>query len=255
MIVAIFASGSIQQRSCWRAGASKSAPSGLLAFGRAMLEAASGEVAVVKPQVAFFERFGPEGYQVLARIIAEARERGLLVLADAKRGDIGSTMDGYAGAWLGDGAPLRVDVITANAYLGLASLDPLLKRARECGATVFVVLRSSNPESTLLQLHGEPPLWRVLLDEMREWAGRNGGQTMGAVVGATMLGALEETLACLPEGLILAPGIGTQGAAMSDLSTLPGGARRVLASASRGIAEKGPDIAALKRQIVRTRNS
>ena len=230
-------------------------PDGLLVFARALLEAAAGQVAVVKPQVAYFERFGPEGYRVLSQVIAEARERGLLVIADAKRGDIDSTMEAYGQAWLGEAAPLRVNAITANPYLGLGSLEPLLQRAAAAGAYVFVVARSSNPEGASLQGHGSPPVWRQLLEDIAAWSRKNHPRTVGAVVGATVIAELEQALTILPQGLFLAPGIGKQGASLGDLAALRSGADRVLASASRSIAEQGPDIGKLKAAIAETQGT
>lgn len=122
-------------------------------FALTMLEAAENTVLLVKPQVAYFERFGAEGYTVLTDVIREAKQMGLLVLADAKRGDIGSTVDAYGEAWLGKSAPMQVDAITVTPYLGFGSLAPLLERAHDAGAYVFVVTRSSNPEGTSLQEH------------------------------------------------------------------------------------------------------
>ncbi len=222
---------------------------GLLRFGRTMVEAAAGQVAVVKPQVAFFERLGVEGYRALSGVIAEARERGLLVIADGKRGDIGSTMQAYAEAWIGPGAPLSVDAVTANAYLGLGALEPLLARAADNGAYVFVVVRSSNPEASRLQLQGDPPVWKRLLADIRAWCERRGDPCIGAVVGATVVAELEEAAHLLPEGLFLAPGIGKQGATMDDVARLGADAARVLASASRSIAEAGPDVRDIRQAI------
>lgn len=221
-------------------------PESLRRFSSAILEAAAGLVAVVKPQVAYFERFGPEGFAVLRDLVREARARGLLVIADAKRGDIGPTMGAYGEAWLGPASPFAVDAITANAYLGLAALEPLLQRAAAIGGTVFVVLRSSNPEGTGLQTHGDPPLWHRLLQEMAAWARNHDPATLGAVVGATVRADLALTLDRLPHALILAPGIGAQGATLAELAGL---GPRVLASTSRSIAARGPDIASLKQAI------
>lgn len=226
-----------------------STPEGLRAFGRKMLEAASGLAAVVKFQIAYYERFGPEGYRVLSETIAEAREMGLLVVADAKRGDIGSTTDAYAQAWLGASAPMRVDAMTVTPYLGLGSLEPLLQRALDADAYVFVVTRSSNPEGSSIQLQGEPPVWERVLGEILEWSEKNGSQTVGAVVGATVIAELEYALRKLPDAIFLAPGIGKQGASMSDLARISGGLERVMASSSRAIAEHGPDIGALRNAI------
>ncbi len=228
---------------------------GLLRFGRVLVEASAGQVAVVKPQVAFFERLGMEGYRALSTIIAEARERGLLVIADGKRGDIGSTMQAYAEAWIGPEAPFSTDAVTANAYLGLGALEPLLARAADCGAYVFVVVRSSNPEASCLQLQGEPPVWKRLLADIREWCEKRGTPCVGAVVGATVIAELEEALGLLPDGLFLAPGIGKQGATMDDVTAIGAAAERVLASASRSIAEAGPDVGAVRAAIANLLNA
>jgi len=228
-------------------------PSGILEFGRTMLEAVSGIVSVVKPQVAYFERFGSDGYHALSMIIAEAQERRLLVIADAKRGDIGSTTDAYAQAWLGANAPLRVDAITVNPYLGLGSLKPLLRHAASSGAYVFVVVRSSNPEGSSIQLQGNPPVWKRLIGEIAAWSDKNGRETVGAVIGATVIAELDYALRHLPDALFLAPGIGKQGASISDLSDISAGLDRVIASSSRGIAAHGPDVEALKDGILRAR--
>ena len=125
---------------------------GLRAFCHICVEAFAGAVAVVKPQVAFFERHGAAGLVELERLIAEAQSAGLVVIADAKRGDIDSTADAYAEAWLSESSPLAADAVTAHAYLGLAALAPLVRRAGETGRGVLVVARSSNPEGRSLQL-------------------------------------------------------------------------------------------------------
>ena len=222
---------------------------GLRAFGTAILDAAAGVAAVVKPQVAYFERFGAEGYAALTDIIRDARERGFLVIADAKRGDIGSTMDAYAQAWFGASAPMQTDAVTANAYLGLGSLEPLLQRAADSGGYVFVVVRSSNPEGSSLQSLGSPPVWHHLLDDILQWSDRYNSRTVGAVVGATVPAELAQALRHLPDALFLAPGIGSQGASRDDLAGI-NGLDRVLVSASRSIGEKGPEVAALRQAMI-----
>ncbi|MCR9061967.1 MAG: orotidine-5'-phosphate decarboxylase, partial [Rhodobacteraceae bacterium] len=175
-------------------------------FAFKMLEAAENNVAIVKPQVAYFERSGTEGYAALTDVIQQARKIGLLVLADAKRGDIGSTVDAYAKAWLGDDAPLQVDAITVTPYLGFGSLEPLLERAVDAGAYVFVVARSSNPVGTSLQGQGTPPIWHGILDSIGAWEQSRGNKTVGAVVGATVPSDLKFALDRLPEAYFLAPG-------------------------------------------------
>ena len=231
-------------------------PAGMRTFGLTMAEAAAGLAPVVKPQVAYFERHGPDGFQALSEVIAAARSAGLLVIADAKRGDIGSTCEAYAQAWLGDGAPMQADALTATAYLGLRALDPILERAAACGAICFVVLRSSNPEGTQLQIHGSEvggaPMWHRLMDEIRTRDSELGGGAIGVVVGATQPDDLRTALSGLPNSLILAPGIGAQGATPKDIANVGVGARRVLMSASRSISNAGPDAEAIRQAIRQT---
>ena len=222
---------------------------GALQFARAIIEAAANEVHMVKPQIAYFERFGSKGYAVLEQLIAECRERDLHVLADVKRNDIGSTIDAYSQAWLGPNAPMRVDAITVSPYLGVEALDPLLKRAADDGAYVFVVARSSNPEGTALQMHGEMPLWHRVLDDIDAWCSRNNSQNVGAVVGATVPAELAFALKRLPESLFLAPGIGAQGASVEDVKALGVSLAHVIATSSRGIAAHGPNVEDLSAAI------
>ena len=222
---------------------------GALAFGRVLLEAARGRVRVVKFQVAHFERFGAMGYGTLARLLAEAREAGLLAIADAKRGDIDASSEAYGRAWLGPGAPLRVDALTVSPYLGLGALEPLFDLAAEHGACAFVVARSSNPEGEALQGAGDPPVWTRVLDGLAERAPRYGRGTLGAVVGATAPRDLAFALGTLPDAPILAPGVGRQGATMEDLRGLGAELGRVVVSSSRGIAERGPEMAAVEEAV------
>ncbi|HSA53282.1 MAG TPA: orotidine-5'-phosphate decarboxylase, partial [Yinghuangia sp.] len=124
---------------------------GLEAFTRTTVDALADRVAVLKPQSAFFERFGSRGIAVLERAVADARSAGALVLMDAKRGDIGSTMAGYAAAYVAADSPLASDAVTVSPYLGFGSLAPLLDVAREHGAGVFVLALTSNPEGREVQ--------------------------------------------------------------------------------------------------------
>lgn len=222
---------------------------GALEFSRTILLAAQDLATVVKPQIAYFERFGPDGFRVLASIISEARERGFLVIADIKRGDIGSTVDAYAEAWLGDKAAFPAHAITANPYLGFNSLEPMLARAADTDAYVFVVARSSNPEGASIQMHGTPPLWHNLLDEMLTWNEIHNKHTVGAVVGATVATDLEHALTKLPDAIFLAPGIGRQGATTESFLSTNSAADRILFSASRSIAECGPSVELLQNAI------
>ncbi len=218
-------------------------------FGLRMVEAVSDHVRVVKPQIAFFERFGPAGYQALSEVIREARQMGLLVLADAKRGDIGSTMVGYAQAWIGNDAPLQVDAITAVPYLGFDALAPLFRRASDAGAYVFVVARSSNPEGTTLQDAGRPKTWHRILDGIGDWEQQHNNHTIGAVVGATVPADLEHALTRLSHAYFLAPGIGAQGASLADVSRINGERRRLIASSSRALGAAGPSVTGIQRAL------
>ncbi|MFH8249819.1 orotidine-5'-phosphate decarboxylase [Microbacterium sp. B2969] len=228
---------------------------GLREFGLRVVEAAAGRVGIVKPQVAFFERFGSAGFAALEDVLSAARVAGLLVIADAKRGDIGSTMDGYASAWLEPGSPLEADALTVNPYLGPESLRGALTSAVKAGKGVFVLAATSNPEAAALQTaqttdvaagDGETVAARVA----RDIAWVNGSAAfagglgpVGLVVGATVdrqeFGLTDEVLAGAP---ILAPGFGAQGAEPADLTALFGTvAANVIASESRSILSAGPD--------------
>jgi orotidine-5'-phosphate decarboxylase len=232
---------------------------GVLTFGMRCVEAFAEVVPVVKPQVAFFERCGSAGVAALERVLEAARDAGLIVIADAKRADIGTTMEAYASAWLGPDSPLRADAVTAVAYLGLGALQPLFDLAGAHGRGVIVVVRSSNPEGRALQqaLTGSgrgPAVEDMLLNEL---AVINHGDllpagTVGAVVGAT----LEPSSFRLAElgGTILAPGVGAQGATANEVANLFSGCPpgSVLASASRSILAAGPDVGALVTAATKT---
>src|SRR5487761_2302260 len=124
---------------------------GLEFFALSVLEAVIGCAAAIKPQISFFERFGADGYHVLERVMAEARDADVLIVADAKRGDISSTNDGYAEAWLSDRSPLRADALTVTPYVGVAALGPFFELAKATGRGVFVLAATSNDEGRILQ--------------------------------------------------------------------------------------------------------
>jgi len=226
---------------------------GLRAFCTTCVDAFAGTVGVIKPQVAFFERHGSAGMMELERLIASARAAGIVVIADAKRGDIDSTAAAYADAWLSDASPLAADAVTAHAYLGLAALLPLVRLAATTGRGVLVVARSSNPEGRSLQqatTSGGPAVEDMILGEI---AALNGSPdvptgTVGAVVGAT----LEPSVFPLSQlgGVILAPGLGAQGAGPDEVARRFAGCRpgTVLPSGSRALLSAGPDPAALRRR-------
>ncbi|KAB8162661.1 orotidine-5'-phosphate decarboxylase [Streptomyces sp. 3MP-14] len=221
---------------------------GLARFADTVVAALADRVAVLKPQSAFFERHGSAGVAVLERAVADARSAGALVLLDVKRGDIGSTVAAYAGAYFGEGAPLRCDAITLTPYLGYESLRPALDRARADGAGAFVLARTSNPEGAATQTArteaGVPLAQTVLNDLARENAGAEPWGSFGAVVGAT---APESSLELTINGPLLAPGLGAQGATADDLPRVFGPAlRQVLPSASRSVLRRGPGVDGLR---------
>jgi orotidine-5'-phosphate decarboxylase len=229
--------------------------SGLRRFCDIAVEAMGDRVAVVKPQSAFFEQFGPEGMAELKRLVGMVKARGSLALIDVKRGDIGHTLDAYADAMIGPDSPFGGDAMTAVAYMGFGSLKPLLDKAAQRGAGVFIVVRSSNPEGRALQdarhLDGRT-VATALADEITAFNATvtDSVGPVGAVMGATIEGTATETLASLPKSLLLAPGIGAQGATFDDMARNFGPAtERALPSVSRGILAKGPDVASLRKAI------
>ena len=216
-------------------------PAGALEMCAVVLESCNGLVGIVKPQVGFFERFGSSGFSVLEKVIKDAHTVGLAVIADVKRGDIGSTMTGYASAWLGDG-PLQSDAMTVTPYQGFASLEPAFAQAEETGATVFVLCATSNPDAVTIQggtREGES-IPALVARCARERSGST--NTVGLVVGATRplaaSGLDESDLAGLT---VLAPGFGAQGAELSQLRDIFGSVSpRVIPSVSRSVLVGGP---------------
>ncbi|MCI3929363.1 orotidine-5'-phosphate decarboxylase [Streptomyces sp. AN091965] len=227
---------------------------GLETFTRTVVEALGEQVAVFKPQAAFFERFGSRGVAVLERAVAELRAAGGLVVMDAKRGDIGSTMAAYAEAFLHPDAPLFSDALTVSPYLGYESLRPAADLARESGSGLFVLALTSNPEGAEVQ-RAERADGRTIGATMlghlaRENAGAAPMGSYGAVVGAT-LGDLSSFDLDI-NGPLLAPGIGAQGATPADLPRVFGAAvRNVVPNVSRGVLKAGPDAGALREAAAR----
>ncbi|MEU3961590.1 orotidine-5'-phosphate decarboxylase [Streptomyces buecherae] len=233
---------------------------GLERFSRTVVEALADRVAVLKPQSAFFERFGSRGVAVLERTVAEARAAGALVLMDAKRGDIGSTMAAYAAAYLDPTSPLFSDALTVSPYLGFGSLEPAVELARASGCGLFVLALTSNPEGAEVQHAVRADGRSVAATVLGHLAERNAAEraawqgqgrplgSFGAVVGATLgdtLAAAGGSLAI--DGPLLAPGIGAQGATPADLPAVFGDAvGNVVPSVSRGVLRHGPDAAALR---------
>jgi orotidine-5'-phosphate decarboxylase len=219
-----------------------------LEFGLRVVDAAAGRVGVVKPQVSFFERYGSAGFSALEQVMAAARAAGLIVIADAKRGDIGTTMDAYAEAWLGTGSPLEADAMTVNPFLGIGTLEGTFRLAEEAGKGVFVLAATSNPDAFTAQ--------RARLDDGRtvsarivaEVSARNAQSTaagswgsIGFVIGSTVDWADAGLTAIRPPAPILGPGFGHQGAGPGDLATRYGPAAPfVIASESRSLLTAGP---------------
>lgn len=222
---------------------------GVERFALHAVEALAPVVAMIKPQSAFFERYGAAGIAVLERVLVVAREAGALVLLDVKRGDIGSTMAGYAAAYLGDGAPLAADAITVSPYLGVGALDPAFELASRTGRGVFVLALTSNPEGAGVQAALTGTGRTVAQSVVDAVAVRNAGRypvgDFGVVVGATApVGQLHLDKL---NGPILAPGIGAQGARMRDLRVVFGGAApHVVTAISRELLRHGPQPQSLR---------
>ena len=224
---------------------------GLERFTDIVLAAADGTVGLVKPQSAFYERHGWRGVRALARLAETARAQGLLVILDVKRGDVGSTNAAYAGAYLGDGAPVQADAITVHPYLGLAAMGDFTGLAAESGAAVLVVVRSSNPEGRAVQsaagADGVTVERRLLADigALNARLAPGGLGPVGAVVGPDP--GLPPLDLAAANGLLLAPGVGAQGATAADVAAVFAACPdRVMPSASRSLLAAGPGTAALR---------
>lgn len=243
---------------------------GLAEFSARCVEAFADTVAVVKPQVAFFEAYGSAGYAVLEKALADLHSAGVLTIADAKRGDIGSTMSAYAQAWLSDDSPLACDALTVSPYLGFGSLKPAVDLAQQTGRGLFVLSATSNPEGASVQHavhpsmahpHGTSDHGAVLGDNLAqsmvneaaevnaaEVAAGAAAGSIGVVVGATLdkppvLDGLQ--------GAILMPGVGAQGGNAADVRRISGKAAPLaLPNISRAILKQGPQVEALRAAIV-----
>ena len=237
---------------------------GLERFSRTVVEALAGHVAALKPQSAFFERHGSRGIAVLETVIAEAKVAGTLVIADVKRGDIGSTMTAYADAYLHSASPLCCDAMTVSPYLGVGALMPTFDLARAHGNGVFVLALTSNPEgATVQRAHTTAGVTvaQQTLNEVGEYNRAHAGDRdgfadaagwgcIGAVVGAT-IGRTPHDFSTL-DGPFLAPGIGAQGGNAADLAVVFGAElRAVLPSVSRTVLQAGPNVAVLQQAAAR----
>ena len=221
---------------------------GVASFGQTIVDAAAHTgVALLKPQVAFFERHGVAGMSALADLIGQARSRGLIVIADAKRGDVGSTVAAYADAWLGKGSDFESDAMTAVAYQGVGSVEPMCEAALDGGKGLFVLVNTSNPEGWGQQRAEVTPGTTVAqhifdgLVARQDLSGKS--DWMGCVVGATLQPA--ERAVELPDPMplwVLAPGYGYQGARLSDVDALFGPATsKVIPTVSRSVCQGGRD--------------
>jgi orotidine-5'-phosphate decarboxylase len=235
---------------------------GVRVFGLKMVEALGDRVGIFKPQVAFYERFGWQGLKALDEVMRHIRSADALAIADIKRMDIGHTLEAYAAAWIGPDAGIEADAVTLGAYMGSGALEPMVRRAQEHGAGLFVVVRSSNPEGTTLQSarhEDDRTVAEALADDLTAMnatrLGQDGTGPVGAVVGATVE-AVETILDRLRTALILAPGIGAQGATMADVLDRFGrsAARRTLPNVGRQIAHAGPSRGALREMTDRLRD-
>ena len=247
---------------------------GLERCARTMVAAAAGRAAQVKPQSAFYEAFGSAGIAVLERVLADCRDAGLLSLLDVKRGDLGSTMDAYAAAYLSDGSSLAADAITLSPYLGIGSLNGAVEAALSGGRGVYLLAATSNPEGGAFQravlpapaedsaadhpagADAEPrTVAQAVIEAVVGWnaeaAARGVWGSVGLVIGATIDAAMTATLDLSDvNGPLLAPGVGAQGGGADDLRRVFGPALRfVLPSSSRAVMASGPDVAAVATAI------
>jgi orotidine-5'-phosphate decarboxylase len=227
-------------------------PDGLFSFSMQMLASLSGIVGIIKPQVSFYERFGSQGFAVLEKVLYEANKAGFLVIADAKRGDIGTTMAAYTSAWIDKDAPFICDALTVNPYLGVGALHPAVTACVERGKGLFVLSASSNPEALSLQsaTQNQVSVARSVAEEVAV-LNRHSAQSrvtfgsVGLVLGATV-DLANLGLANLNQNSehhrtpILAPGFGAQGAKLSEARTIFGSdADSVIYSISRSALRNG----------------
>jgi orotidine-5'-phosphate decarboxylase len=230
---------------------------GLERWTRTAVEALAGTVAAVKPQSAFFERFGSRGVAVLETVIAETKAAGALVIGDVKRSDIGSTMDAYAQAYLDPTSPLGCDAMTVSPYLGVGALRSTFDYARKHGNGVFVLVLTSNPEGREVQdaRVGSGTLAQHVIDQIGAYNIECATEpdslgSIGAVIGAT-IGRTDHAFSRL-HGPFLAPGLGAQGATAADLPVVFGPQlRAVLPTVSRTVLQAGPNAVALQQAAVR----
>ncbi len=219
-----------------------------------LVDAVAPHAVAVKPQLAFFEALGAAGIAAFEQVCDYARRAGLLVIADGKRGDIGSTARAYADAYL-EGAPARADALTVNPWLGRESVEPFLAAARRSGAGVFVIVKTSNFGADMqdVSLRDGRPMWHHVAASVAEWGsdlvGDVGLSSIGAVVGATHPHEVGVARRLMPQAILLLPGVGAQGASVGELArAFQSGPASALVNASRSIdyafKERGGDFRA-----------
>lgn len=230
---------------------------GVAEFSSRCADAFAGTAAIVKPQVAFFEAYGSQGFAALERTIQALQSGGALVLADAKRGDIGSTMAAYAQAWLADGAPLAADAVTVSPYLGFGALEPALSVAQSAGRGLFVLAATSNPEGRTVQAaccESGRTVAQAVVDDAG--ACNRDAQPLGAV--GVVIGATLDATPALDNlnGPVLLPGVGAQGGTAESVARLMGEHRHLaLPAVSRDILKAGPDVDLLAAEVARMAQS
>ena len=211
-------------------------------FCRGLVDAVAPYVVAVKPQVAFFEALGSDGVAALEETCAYSRTAGLQVIADGKRGDVGSTARAYAAAFL-EGDPPLADALTVNPYLGRDAVEPFLAACRRGGAGIFCVVKTSNAGGAEVQdliLSDGRHVWHQVAELVAEWGeefvGERGLSSVGAVVGATYPRAVGEARRLLPQSVLLLPGVGAQGATPADVArAFTSGPASALVSVSRDV--------------------
>jgi orotidine-5'-phosphate decarboxylase len=206
-----------------------------------LIDAVAPHAVAVKPQLAFYEALGPAGMAAFDQICSYARRAGLLVIADGKRGDIGSTARAYSEAYL-EGEPPRADALTVNPGLGRESVEPYLAAARRNGAGIFAIVKTSNAGGDVqdVVLSDGRPMWHHVASLVTEWGedlvGEVGLSSVGAVVGATHPRAVAEARKLMPQAILLLPGVGAQGGSISDLTrAFQSGPASALVNASRSV--------------------
>jgi len=218
----------------------EAAADAVVQFNRLVIDAIAGLVPAVKPQFAFYEELGAPGFAALEETCLMSRRAGLMVLGDAKRGDISSTASAYARSILSPDGPFYCDAVTINPWMGTDTLDPFIEVCAETGGGVFVLVRTTNPGSPFLQHHGEPRAATMVADALekkgRASVGPSGMSSVGAVVGA-MTGNEAVTLReRMPAAWFLVPGVGAQGGAASDaIAGIRGDGLGCLVNSSRAV--------------------